>query len=367
MKDLFSGSVIPTEVVSRTIWIEDQDDTTYCMFPAIIQCADQELLLTYYRGTGHITPVSPETPRSGRVELIRSRDGGKSWSTPTVVFDTENDDRETALTRISDGSIYLTINTQPIERPVPDETRCWSYVLRSKNEGHTWEQLGRIHRLGSKEWDLYVYRPLIEFSDGTLAATGITEGPGLLDGSLSTDTNQHMIAFSRDGGKTWGEHRTIAYDPERRLSFREWNAVLLPSGKLLAMQEPFGDSRFDVPFEITGEQVYFSYSIDSGQTWSKSMGSPFYGRACSFLVTSQGDLLFAGSPAFNPPHPPQTAISSDEGKTWKIIEDLPQWSTRSLYSGYYPNVIETQPGTFVAVGGGSPYRSAMTFTSFRLE
>ena len=367
MKDLFSGSVIPKEVVSRTIWVEDQDDTTYCMFPAIIQCADQELLLTYYRGTGHITPVTPETPRSGRVKLIRSRDGGKSWSSPTVVFDTENDDRETALTRINDGSIYLTINTQPIERPVPDETRCWSYVLRSKDEGHTWEKLGRIHRLGSKEWDLYVYRPLIEFPDGTLAATGITEGPGLLDGSLSTDTNQHMIAFSRDGGETWGEHRTIAYDPERRLSFREWNAVLLPSGKLMAMQEPFGDSRFDVPFEITREQVYFSYSIDSGQTWSESMGSPFYGRACSFLVTSQGDLLFAGSPAFNPPHPPQSAISSDEGKTWKIIEDLPQWSTRSLYSGYYPNVIETQPGTFVAVGGGSPYRSAMTFTSFRLE
>lgn len=336
------------------------------MFPAIIDCANNELLETYYRGLNHTTPITSVTARSGHVELIRSRDGGQSWSTPTIVFDSENDDRETSLTRMSDGSIYLTINSQPIDRAVIDESRCWSHVLRSNDEGFTWEHLSRIHRPGSQEWNLFVYRPLIEFPNKTIAATGITEGPGILDGSLNIDTNQHMIAFSSDGGKSWENHNTIAYDSKQKLSFREWNALLLPNGTLLAMQQPIGDSQFNVPFEITKEQISFSFSSDAGMTWSKLLASPFYGRACSLVVTSQGSILFAGSPSFYPPHNPQTAISNDEGRTWKIVSDLPSWSNRVLYTGYYPNAIEPYPGTFVVVGGGNPKPSAMTITTFCL-
>src|ERR1017187_7902188 len=60
----------------------------YHGWPTLGQRASGELLVAYSGGReAHICPF-------GRVELIRSRDGGRAWSWPEVIMDSPIDDRD---------------------------------------------------------------------------------------------------------------------------------------------------------------------------------------------------------------------------------------------------------------------------------
>src|ERR1700720_2854440 len=64
-----------------------------------------ELVVAYSGGReAHVCPF-------GRVELIRSSDGGRTWSWPEVIMDTPIDDRDAGVFETPAGSLLVTTFT----------------------------------------------------------------------------------------------------------------------------------------------------------------------------------------------------------------------------------------------------------------
>src|SRR5262249_36124918 len=58
-------------------------------------------------------PTDIDAPRGGRAEIIRSTDGGKTWSRPKVLIDTPWDDRAPNFCQLKDGTILCSFFTYP--------------------------------------------------------------------------------------------------------------------------------------------------------------------------------------------------------------------------------------------------------------
>ncbi|MDH7569693.1 MAG: sialidase family protein, partial [Armatimonadota bacterium] len=77
----------------------------YHGWPTLARRRDGELLLVYSGGREeHICPF-------GRVELMRSRDNGKTWSWPQVLLDTAIDDRDAGVLETAAGTLLVTTFT----------------------------------------------------------------------------------------------------------------------------------------------------------------------------------------------------------------------------------------------------------------
>ena len=65
-----------------------------------------ELLMVFYAGVGHTTGTgNPKFPKAGQVQWMKSSDGGRTWTVPSVLADTEDDDRDPSVKMLSDGTL----------------------------------------------------------------------------------------------------------------------------------------------------------------------------------------------------------------------------------------------------------------------
>jgi len=78
-----------------------------------------ELLVVYSGGReAHVCPF-------GRVEVIRSRDGGRAWSWPEVIMDSPIDDRDAGIMETPAGSILVTTFTSLAYEQVLQQATGW--------------------------------------------------------------------------------------------------------------------------------------------------------------------------------------------------------------------------------------------------
>ena len=121
------------------------------------------ILVVYSGGReAHVCPF-------GRVELIRSSDGGHTWSWPEVVLDTPIDDRDPGICVTPAGSLLVTTFTSLAYQNVLDHAKDWpaerlarwqsvnrrtspqqratlldTWMLRSTDGGMTWSAAFRV-------------------------------------------------------------------------------------------------------------------------------------------------------------------------------------------------------------------------------
>src|SRR5438128_12324665 len=74
-------------------------------FPVIAALGPRELLVVLRGGAGHIG-------LGGRLDVVRSMDGGQTWGAPLTVADSERDDRNPALGSAADGTLVLAYHWQ---------------------------------------------------------------------------------------------------------------------------------------------------------------------------------------------------------------------------------------------------------------
>ena len=74
-------------------------------FPVIASLGKEELLVVLRGGAGHIGI-------EGRLDVVRSTDGGRTWGAPQTVADSERDDRNPALGVTKDGTVVLAYHWQ---------------------------------------------------------------------------------------------------------------------------------------------------------------------------------------------------------------------------------------------------------------
>lgn len=70
----------------------------YYAWPSIARAANGDLLVAFCLTEEHLGP-------NGRIVMMRSKNNGKDWDGPTVIYDSIIDDRESGLTTLRNGSI----------------------------------------------------------------------------------------------------------------------------------------------------------------------------------------------------------------------------------------------------------------------
>ena len=91
----------------------------YHGWPTLAMRKSGDLLLVCSGGReSHICPF-------GRVELMRSRDGGRTWSWPEVLMDSPIDDRDAGIVETASGALLVTTFTSLAFETVKTRTPRW--------------------------------------------------------------------------------------------------------------------------------------------------------------------------------------------------------------------------------------------------
>ena len=177
----------------------------YHGWPTLARLRNAELVLAYSGGRdAHVCPF-------GRVEWMRSRDGGRTWSWPEVLLDSPIDDRDSGVLETASGSLLVTTFTSLAYETVLKGASGWAaeklerwqaanlratpeqrsalldtWMLRSTDGGMTWSA---------------PYRVPVNSPHGP---TQLADGRLLYAGKQLWQAAQKVgVCESTDDGKTW--------------------------------------------------------------------------------------------------------------------------------------------------------------------
>ena len=303
----------------------------YHGWPTITRRANGELLLVCSGGRErHVCPY-------GRVELMRSRDDGRTWTFPETVLDTAIDDRDAGICETSRGSLLVTTFTSlAYERELPTHPEwqslhnrvdaagrkalldCW--MLRS-TDGLTW----------SAPYKVPVNSPHgpMSLRNGTLIYVGKR---------LWTD-QRVGVCESKDDGVTW---KWIAEIPARPgddfVQYHELHAVEASDGRIIAQIRNHNEAN-------KGETLQ-TESRDGGKSWSVPHPIGVWGLPSHLLRLRDGRLVMSYGYR-RKPFGNLARISKDHGQTWG--EPVTLSDDGGLVDLGYPSTVELTDGTLLTV------------------
>jgi Neuraminidase (sialidase) len=151
---------------------------------AIVELPNKDLLVTYNTYT---------KSRESLAMTVRSSDGGKTWSTPRPVGESNSRTKSAAVV-LSDGSLLLPFYVAPGNGAL---------AAVSKDNGRTWKTVRVPDAEGfvGDEWDV------LEISQGRIV--------GVLRNSHRTTDGTFWITRSADGGLTWSTPKRSNVRSER--------------------------------------------------------------------------------------------------------------------------------------------------------
>jgi len=280
-------------------------------FLVLIHPHGEDILAVVRAGAGHVGIT-------GRLDAVRSPDGGKTWTAPTVIVDSEVDDRNPAVGQAPDGTVILAYHAQGSY----NADSSWAghlchvqmRVIRSRDGGVTWEASQPLNYTAMEKHSAYGH--IVNLPDDTMLLPIYGSRIGTTDISLSAGgqrggTRDHAYLLrSHDNGQTWGEPALIAEGDNE--------TALLPllNGELLAALR--SDDR--------GQFLGVCRSTDGGWTWDEP--TPVTNareHPADLTVLSNGWVVMY----FGVRHEPfgvQAYLSKDNGQTWDtrlmVCDDL---------------------------------------------
>jgi len=239
-------------------------------YPSITRAADGSLLVLFTQMT-----AEQETIGRGDLLLVRSTDGGQSWSDARVLFRGHRGEPRAlgTMTALANGQLIA-----PFTELANAQTVSTVRLLTSSNNGNSWKDT-KVNANVPLVW----WAPcgkLIESADGTLVMA--VYGAAVED-QLKATIHGCGLLRSTDGGKTWGDFSWIAKgpspmigaSPSRRFSFQGPFVQPLPDGRWLAMVTARRLNKAGDGPSVTNEgpgapQVLCRlWSSDQGRTWTK--------------------------------------------------------------------------------------------------
>lgn len=298
-------------------------------FPVLIKLQDGSLGAVVRGGAPHIGI-------GGRLDWIRSTDGGRSWSAPTVIVDSEWDDRNPALGQMSDGTIVCAY----AEARTYNEKGEWDpkageyvqYYVTSTDNGRTWSEKKLLYRGPVRNGS--PFGRIVVLSDGTalLSMYGDRdpewEGPPTAEEVGRSTMSAYVI--SRDNGKSWSDCTVVA-----PTGHNEMTLMALSDERLIAMcrTDAGAIDQYD--------------SFDGGKSWKgpTPVTQPNQHPADVVCLASGKLLLVWGNR--RPPLGVGSAISEDEGHTWRYDDRVMlAWDSHNGDCGY-PSIVQLDDGTIV--------------------
>lgn len=305
-------------------------------FPGVAQLPGGDLAAVFREGEAHVCPY-------GRICIVYSKDGGKNWSAPVAVADTESDERDPSIQTLPDGRVLLTHGgwnswmayddtadkfpqaSAYIQQAGPEKFGGSCYLF-SDDGGHTFSRPVKV--------------PCFAPHGPAVAADGTLYQP-----TLGNDDGKRQVYFYRGtpDAKSWERIATVAEMPvENSLLtglYEEPHTAILPDGTFVtAIRMP----------SMTDGHMRISFSHDQGKSWSEPVKTPVRGFPQHLLVLKDGRLLATYGYRFQPMGI-RACISRDGGKTWDIDHEIVLRNDGVSGDLGYPVSIELENGEVFSV------------------
>lgn len=272
------------------------------------RCLSGDLLLAYNTG-GDLTAGQ-------RTGIVRSTDGGKSWSAPEMFFESAyrkgGVEAGCTFTRLASGRLLLPyadgFYLQPKSKNYDRNALLFCPV--SDDHGKTWTNRKAQSFPG---FEPFAFGRVVELPGGTLRMPlwGAYEKRGAWSCAVLKST---------DNGETWDSYRRIVQGESN-----ETPIILLPDGRVLALIRGYADGP-SRPFHV-------AYSSDGGDTWTAPARVNLRGTSPSLHITPKGRLVAGYRAAFDDGRC-QVASSKDGGLTWQFELQLDPIKGPWHYGGY---------------------------------
>ncbi|MFH1923389.1 MAG: sialidase family protein [Planctomycetota bacterium] len=342
------ASAAPRAEIRQTKVISHQPNL-YHGWPTLARRRNGQLLLVWSGGREeHVCPF-------GRVELMRSDDGGETWSWPRVVMDGPIDDRDAGVLETARGTILITTFTSlayesglaKAEKIEPGQPGAWSEEkLTSWRAAH--------HRVSAEDRQAALSVWMIRSTDGGVTFSGrffcqvdsphgpvqLSDGRLLYAGKELWQGERRVgVCESADDGQTW---QWLAEVPTREgdnsSNYHELHAVEAADGRLVVQIRNHNKAN-------AGETLQ-TESTDGGKTWSTPHEIGVWGLP-SHLLRLNDDRLLMTYGHRRAPLGNQARVSEDNGQSW---------SEAIVVSGDgvsgdlgYPSTVQLDDGSLVTV------------------
>lgn len=275
--------------------------------PSMVVLPGGEIVFSYIKGYN----IARYPPIGERMEVIRSEDGGKTWSEPVRATHSPHNDREGYLILLNDGSLLLTFMRVMSHL---DAVHPWQgpFLCCSEDGGRTW----------SEPWQVDI-SPICAAGPFGAAGRGhvvLPDGRLLLFVSVydPPERPHEHVLISRDGGRTFPENYPVSE------SSGDSSFARLPGGQIVgalrinAADYPRRGSHPEL--QERGEAVHFmgiTQSSDAGKTWSAPAPVTAHNEIPGHLLALQDGRLLLTFGVRNPPLGIHALTSEDRGATWK--------------------------------------------------
>ncbi len=298
----------------------------YIGWPTVCARANGELVAVFSGDRdGHVCPF-------GKVQMVRSADGGETWSPAVNIGNTPLDDRDAGIVELPGGdlvaswftSVAYTGSIRDRAKLNPGSPRFYWWLHDEKIPAQTKRDgLGYFtirSSDGGKSWETPVRSPgtaphgPILLKDGRLLYVGITYS-GVF-GVFSGAAYEVSVAESRDGARSWQRISAIPLPTEVKIGdFHEPHAVETADGRIVAQIRYHGKG------QGAATRLWQSESADGGATWAVARATDLAGLPPHLIRLRDGKLVSVYGRRFAPLGE-YACISDDHGRTWDVANEI---------------------------------------------
>ncbi|MGE0377021.1 MAG: sialidase family protein [Planctomycetaceae bacterium] len=335
--------ILSTDVISA-------EPHVYHGWPTVCRRKNGQVLLVWSGGReAHICPF-------GRVDWMKSDDGGRSWTWPRTLLDSAIDDRDAGVLETDAGSILVTTFTSLAWEPILE--RAEQQVSGGNDDGWPEERLNRWRaarrRLAAAARKAELSTWMIRSTDGGITWSARYEVPvnsphgpvQLTDGRLLyagkqlwRENDKVGVSQSSDDGLTWGDVVEIPPRPgDNPSDYHELHAVETGEGRIIAHIRNHNPQN--------ERETLQTHSDDGGESWAIPYPIGVWGLPSHLVRLRDGRLLMTYGHR-RQPLGNQARVSQDAGRTWSEAVVLSGDGASGDLG--YPSTVEQENGELLTI------------------